>query len=124
MKFTIPYPANKKEQSAWNKKYGMNAIYAGKHWAQRKADSDFWHDLVQWHLITQKVPRKPFLEPVQITFLWNDNMDIDNHGYLGKMIVDGMKDYLLIDDDKKHYQRVVHGFHDKNYIEIEIEVME
>jgi hypothetical protein len=28
MKFTIPYPENKTEQTAWNKNYGMNAIYS------------------------------------------------------------------------------------------------
>jgi Holliday junction resolvase RusA-like endonuclease len=120
MKFTIPYPENKTEQTAWNKNYGMNAIYSGKHWTKRNADKEFWHDLVQTYLKQQKVARKLFERQVQIIFRWNDNLDIDNHAYLGKLIADGLKGYLLADDNRKHYIRLIHEFHDKNYVEVEI----
>jgi Holliday junction resolvase RusA-like endonuclease len=121
MKFIIPYPENKTEQAAWNKRYSMNAIYSGKHWAKRNADKEFWHDLVHAYLKHQKVPQKLFQRPVQITFRWNDKLDIDNHAYLGKLIADGLKGYLLKDDSRKHYIRLTHEFHDKNFVEVEIQ---
>lgn len=45
--FTIPYPATPKGKAAWNKQYGLNAYWAGKHWAKRKADADYWHALTR-----------------------------------------------------------------------------
>jgi Holliday junction resolvase RusA-like endonuclease len=119
MKFTIPYPP-KKEMAAWNKRFGMNAIYAGKHWAKRSADKEFFHDLVTLHLKQQKIPQKLIPCPVAIYFRWGDNLDIDNHAYLGKLIVDGMKGYLLPDDSKKYYKKLIHEYHDKDYIEVEL----
>jgi Holliday junction resolvase RusA-like endonuclease len=76
--------------------------------------------LVQTYLKQQKVARKLFERQVQIIFRWNDNLDIDNHAYLGKLIADGLKGYLLADDNRKHYIRLIHEFHDKNYVEVEI----
>lgn len=119
MKFTIPYPP-KTQMAKWNKTYGMNAIYAGKHWAKRNADKEFWHNLVYTCLIKQKVPEKPFENPVQITFRWNDNLDCSNHAYMAKLIEDGMKGYLLKDDNRKHVKGILNYFHDEDYIEVEI----
>jgi len=119
MKFTIPYPP-KTQIAKWNKEYGLNSIYTGKHWTKRNADKEFWHNLVYTCLIKQKVPEKLFEKPVQITFRWNDNLDIDNHAYLGKLITDGLKGYLLTDDRKKYYKRLIHEYHDEDYIEVEI----
>lgn len=48
MKFTIPYPPTKREKAAWNKRYGLNAYYAGKHWSQRRRDAEELHTLAQW----------------------------------------------------------------------------
>ena len=120
MKFTIPYPKTKKGKAFWNKTYGLNAIYAGKHWAKRVEDKNCWEELVLICLKQQKIPVKIFDNPVEIQFKWNDNMDIDNHAYMGKMIVDALKGYLLKDDNKKHYAEVTHKFHDKDFIEITI----
>ena len=86
MKFIIPYPTNKTQRSGWCKQYGLNAIYKGKIWQLRQADSKFfWHYLVKRELMGQKIPRKLFEKPVTMTFWWNDGMDIDNHAYMGKM---------------------------------------
>jgi len=120
IKFTIPYPKNKAQKSDWCKRYGLNAIYQGKHWSKRKADSEFWHYLVHKELSSQGIPRKQFEKPVTITMLWNDGMDIDNHAYIGKMIVDSLKGWLIKDDTKKYYAAITHRFHDKNYITVEI----
>jgi Holliday junction resolvase RusA-like endonuclease len=119
VKFTIPYP-HKKEMAAWNKRFGLNAIYSGKHWTKRNDDSDFFHDLVYAYLKQQKVAQKLFKSPVHITFRWNDNLDLSNHSYMAKLIEDSLKGYLIKDDSKKYVTGISHFFHDENYIEVEI----
>ena len=39
MKFEIEYPPTKKGKAVWNKRFGLNAYYAGKHWNERKRDT-------------------------------------------------------------------------------------
>ena len=121
--FTIPYPATAADKKRWSQEYGLNAYYAGKHWAKRKRDAEFWHMLTR-HAVQEagiKHTRKPFKKPVVIKFYWNDRLDIDNHAAMGKMIVDGLKGNLLIDDDRKHLASVQHFWHNENYIKVEIE---
>lgn len=48
-------------------------------------------------------------------------MDIDNHAYMGKMIVDGLKGYLLTDDSRKYVRGVVHRFHDRDCVLVQVE---
>ena len=43
--FNIPYPPTKKGKSAFCRRFGLNAYYSGKHWAQRKKDADELHAL-------------------------------------------------------------------------------
>ena len=100
MKFTIPYPPTKREKAAWNKRYGLNAYYAGKHWSH--------------------IRRRMVSGPVEITFRWNDGLDIDNHAALGKAFVDAMKGYLLPDDNREWVQRVSHEFWDGDAIQVEV----
>ena len=119
MKFTIPYPP-KKEMAAWNQRFGLNAIYAGKHWAKRNADKEFWHTMVTLYLKQQKVAQKLFEKPVHITFRWNDNLDLSNHAYMGKLIEDAIKGYIIKDDKRKYVTGITNLFHDKDYIEVEI----
>lgn len=121
MTFIIPYPKTKDGRKAWAKEYGLNAIYAGKHWSKRKKDSEFWHYLVLSELRRQGIERNVFKKPVKITFYWNDNLDIDNHSYMGKMIADALKGYLIEDDRKKYYVEVTHKFHKNDYILVKVE---
>ena len=118
--FKIPYPPTKAGRAAWSKQYGMNALYAGKHWAQRKKDADYWHYLVRSELRSQGVKPRQYKHPVVVTFYWNDRLDIDNHSYMSKMIVDALKGVLIADDDKQHFAGVQHFYHDGNYILVEI----
>ena len=37
--FIIRYPDSDAGKKAWNKAYGLNAIYAGKHWSKRRDDA-------------------------------------------------------------------------------------
>ena len=114
--FRIYYPKSKAEQKRWSKEYGMNAYYAGKHWSKRKQDADYWHLLTIGALNRSEVRRTPFERPVEIRFLWNDRLDIDNHAVMGKMIVDALKGRLIHDDNRPWLKGISHYFHDEEYI--------
>ena len=118
--FRIYYPTSKAELKRWTKEYGMNAYYAGKHWSIRKKDAEFWHWLTISAMNRQEVRRTPFEKPVEISFLWNDRLDIDNHAVMGKMIVDAMKGRLINDDSRRWLKGVCHYFHDEEYILVQI----
>ena len=68
----------------------------------------------------QEVRRTPFEKPVEISFLWNDRMDIDNHAVMGKMIIDALKGRLINDDNRRWLKGVCHYFHDEDYILVQI----
>jgi hypothetical protein len=112
--FTIPYPKHK----GFAKEYGLNAIYAGKHWTARQRDNKYWHSVVLAELSRQQIPRKLFTRPVSITFLWDDRMDCSNHAYLGKMIEDALKGYLIQDDSRRFVQEIHHQFHTGKCIQV------
>lgn len=118
--FKIYYPKSKAEMKRWTKEYGMNAYYSGKHWARRKQDADFWHLLTQSAMNRQELRRTPFDKPVEISFGWNDRLDIDNHAVMGKMITDAMKGRLITEDSRRYVKGVYHYFHDEDYILVKI----
>jgi hypothetical protein len=101
------------------KEYGLNSIYAGKHWARRKADKEDWHYLVKQALNSAR-PLKMFDKPVRINFYWNDNLDCSNHAYMGKMIEDCLKGYIIKDDSRRYVKEICHKFHDEPFIAVEI----
>lgn len=117
----ISYPNTKAGKKQWAKRYGLNAYYAGKHWAQRKQDAEFWHTLTRAAMNKQRVRTQPFQKPVVISFFWNDRLDIDNHSVMGKMIVDALKGRLIQDDSRPYLKGVCHYWHDEEYIKVEIE---
>lgn len=119
--FRIDYPRNDAGKKAWNKEYGMNALYEGKHWSFRRKDAQYWHMLTLSAMQRAKVRRKPFEKPVIITFWWNDRLDLSNHAYMAKLIEDGMKGSLINDDSKRWVKGIEHFFHDENYILVELE---
>ena len=104
----------------WMKQFGANAYYAGKFWAQRKKDADYWHAMVRACMDRQGLRKRPFDRPVTVTFWWNDRLDIDNHAVMGKFIVDAMKGRIIEDDTRRYLRGVCHYFHDEDYIKIEI----
>lgn len=116
--FEIPYP-DKKTQ--WTKPYSMNAIYAGKHWAERAKDKEYWYYLTAGALNRAKIERKLMRGPASITFFWNDGLDLDNHAYIAKMITDSLKGILIRDDGRRFYQQMTFRFWDENRIKVEIE---
>jgi len=120
MKFTIPYPPTKAGKSAWNKRFGLNAYYAGKHWQARKKDAAELHTLAFAAMRRAKIRKELIPYPVEIVFRWDDGLDIDNHAVLGKAFVDAMKGYILRDDTRRFLKRVTHEFWDGGCIEVEI----
>lgn len=119
--FLIPYPETPKGRVAWNKQYGMNAIYAGKHWSVRKRDAEYWHWITVSAINRAGLRDNPFEEPVVIKFFWNSRMDLSNHAYMAKLIEDGMKGRLIIDDGPKYVRGIDHRYHDEPYIKVVIE---
>lgn len=114
VEFRIPYKVTGKE--------GLNKLYAGAHWTVRKKEADKWHKLVHQHLATQ-LPKRIFDVPVIVVIGYDTRLDIDNHGYLSKMIVDGLKGYLLHNDSRKYLLGLVQVFHNEGD-QIIIRVME
>lgn len=114
----INYPATKAERTRWNKLYGLNAFWAGVPYYRRAEAAKFWHALTIAAM--NKAKAKAINEPVIITFWWNDNLDLDNHAAMAKMIVDGMKGRIIQDDNKAHVRGIEHYWHDEPYIMIAV----
>jgi hypothetical protein len=103
------------------KTYGLNAIYAGKHWTERNRDKEYWHWLVKSELIKQKISIHIFDKPVCITFFWDDGLDCSNHAYMAKMIEDCLRGYFITDDSRRYVAEIRNKFHDEQCIKVEIE---
>lgn len=118
--FDIAYPATKQGKVQWNKEYGMNAYYSGKHWLKRREDAEFWHWTTVVALRNSKQPVQMFEKPVVLTFLFNDDMDCSNHAAQVKMIEDALKGLILKDDSKKYVNGIFIGFHNLPVIRVTI----
>ena len=105
----------------YGKTYGMNRLYAGVHWAQRKQAAAFWHTAVQAALRRQGIRRKPFECPVIITFAWNDRLDLSNEAWAAKMIEDGLKGWVITDDSRKYVHEIRHTTHGRKCIVVVVE---
>lgn len=122
--FEIKYPDNATGKKEWTKRFGLNAYYAGKHWAKRKDDAQFWHWLTHVEMERQKVRKVPFERPVILSFYWNDRLDCSNHAVMGKMIEDAMVGRVINGDSRRYVKGIEHYFHDGNSIKIEIREVE
>lgn len=118
--FVIPYPKTATGKKAWAKQYGLNAYYSGKHWSIRKRDAEYWHMLTRSEMERQKVRRRPFENPVIISFYWNDRLDCSNHAIMAKMIEDAMKGRIIQEDSRRWVKGIEHYFHDENFIRVAI----
>ena len=104
--------------------YSMNELYAGGHWSKRKREAEYWHRLTQLEMRSQGIKKRLLKNPVYIRFCFNTAMDVDNHGYLVKMIIDGMKGYLIQDDSKKYVKGYSVEFHSGKGILVEVSEFE
>ncbi len=116
--FEIPYPDTPAGKKQWTKRYGMNAYYAGKHWAVRKADADYWHRLTRYEMQRQKVRTEPFKSPVILSFYWNDRLDCSNHAVMAKMIEDALIGRLIEGDSREWVKGIEHYFWDGDSIKV------
>ena len=114
MTINLDYPRN------YAKLYGMNAIYAGKHWSKRREDAEFWHVYVHSELRKQGIKKRCFKNPVEIAFYWDDRLDLTNEAYAAKLIEDALKGYIIEDDSKKYVKAIHHFIHDKKCITVKI----
>lgn len=119
--FEIPYPRDK---AAWNKRFGLNAYYAGKHWSLRKKDAKDLHALTQVCMRKANVPREIVKGPVELRFFFNDHLDCSNHAVIVKGVEDAMKGWVIQDDSRKFVRRITVEFHDENCIRVEVRKIE
>lgn len=120
IRFWIPYPPTPKGKAAWNKRFGLNAYYAGKHPQVRRKDAEELHMIALAAMKKAKIKREMVKGPVSVRFLWNDGLDIDNHAVMGKAFLDAMKGYILPDDNRRWVQKVSHEFWDDESICVEV----
>lgn len=118
--FTIPYPPTKAGKTAWNRRFGLNAYYAGKCWQARKKDAVQLHTLTIAAMEKARVRREMVKRSVEVRFYWDDRLDVDNHAVIGKAVVDAMKGYLLPDDNREWVKKVSHEFWDGGKIKVEV----
>lgn len=118
--FEIDYPPTKEGKTAWNKRFGLNAYYAGKHYQQRKRDAQELHALTISAMKRARVRRQMVHGPVEVRFYWDDGLDCDNHAVIGKAVVDSMKGYILPDDNRRWFKKVSHEFWDGGKIRVEV----
>lgn len=114
MRIHLEYPKD------YAKRFGMNSLYSGRHWAVRSQDAGYWHGVVQAALRRQKIRKAPFPGPVRITFYWADRLDLSNEAYAAKMIEDALKGWVIVDDDKKYVRSIHHEINSGKGIVVEV----
>lgn len=102
--------------------WGMNRVYAGDHWSVRKRQATQVHMLVRTAIRKQCSGAQIFVEPVTIRIRYNSRLDIDNHGYVSKLIIDGMKGVLIKDDDQHYVKELIQQFHHEDNRKVYVEV--
>ena len=122
--FEIQYPKGPKAKAAWNRRFGLNAYYAGKNWPARKRDAEELHMLARAAMHRAGIRTVALRRPVEVRFYWADGLDIENHAVLGKAIVDAMKGYILTDDGPKYIRKVSHEFWEGDCIRVEVEELD
>lgn len=120
LEFVINYPVSKKTKAAWNRAYGLNAYYSGKHWSVRNSDAEFWHHLVLLELARQHIHPEALDTPVEVEVTFDDGLDCDNHAVIVKYIIDALKGRCYPDDNRKYVVRVTTGFNNDNLIRVRI----
>lgn len=81
-----------------------NALYAGKHWSVRKNMADNAHSQVRFAVIGQKI--KVAEKPVDIMIVAHLRRRIDPDNICAKLIIDGLKKYVIRDDSSTYVHSV------------------
>ena len=105
--------------------WGMNDLYSQKKRRNdRMRQAEMVHLMVRAAIRQQVRPVQQFRKPVIVTIWFNSRLDVDNHGFLSKLIIDGMKGLLIEDDDRKHVAGLEQYFHDDDPNEVFVDVRE
>lgn len=121
MKFEIEYPPTKKGKAVWNKRFGLNAYYAGKHWNERKRDAEELHMIARAAMRRAGIKQKIIENPVKLTFMFDDGLDCSNHAIIVKTVEDAMKGWIIKDDSRKYVKSITMMFHEENCIRVIVE---
>ena len=116
IEFTLPIKVNGE--------LSLNSIYGGLHWGTRRKQSQKVHEIVRFCMKSQNIPQKIFKKPVNIDFKWHSKLDLDNHGYIAKLIIDSLKGYLIQDDTGKYINRITHEYQREEGIKIKLQEIE
>lgn len=111
MRFTIDEPNMGK--------YSLNAFYAGMHHRKRQQIADYWHALTRAALREAGIPRHEDAGPWEVFMRFNDRLDIDNHGAVAKMVIDGMKGWVWPDDSRRYIKTLTQEFYPGRGMEVE-----
>ena len=57
---------------------------------------------------------------VEVNLYYNDRLDIDNHGYIAKLVIDSLKGLFIVDDTKKYVKKLTQEFYEDQGILVEI----
>ena len=101
----------------------QNGFYSGMHWSQRKELADAIHWSVR-EVIDPNI--EPFSMPVDITVTcyYKDRRRRDSDNVCPKMYIDGLRDFVIVDDDTRYVRAVTTvAAHDKENPRVEIEVV-
>ena len=105
--------------------WGMNELYSQKKRRNdRMRQAEMVHLMVRAAIRQQVRPVQQFRKPVIVTIWFNSRLDVDNHGFLSKLIIDSMKGLLIEDDDRKHVAGLEQYFHDDDPNEVFVDVRE
>lgn len=118
--FEIQYPKGPKAKANWDRRFGLNAYYAGKRWQERKRDAEELHMIARAAMHRAGIRPMIIQGPVALTFYFDDGLDCSNHAMLVKAIEDAMKGYIIKDDSRKYVQSITMKFHGKDCIRVEV----
>lgn len=112
IEFTLPIKINSK--------LSLNSIYSGLHWSKRQRQSQKIHEIVKLSMQSQNIPKKLFKKPVNISFKWHSKLDLDNHGYVAKLIIDSLKGHLIFDDTAKYISSITHEYQSESGVKVRL----
>jgi hypothetical protein len=100
------------------KELSLNSLYSGRFWTFRAKWAKAYHKLVNEKCIEMKFPM--FKKPVIVTIYFNNKFDIDNNSIMAKFIIDGLKDTVIKDDNRKYVSALYLEFYDEQGIKVEV----
>ena len=106
----------------------LNEIYSSKHWRGRNEYAKGIHLFVNnamKHAGLTKAKDVLFNDRVDVVIEYpEDGLDIDNHGYFSKCIIDAMKGVVVKDDNPKRIKSLYQTFADRDNILVTVVMVE